>query len=87
MSQTDLLWIVRPDGALSSRRATWNRKVQTLNELWQYTEQELIKHYRTCTDVECMRCGVLECPHEEPLHLHHDSCPSCISHQQDQKTN
>jgi len=26
---------------------------------------------------ECMECGVIECPHHEPLHFHHDGCPAC----------
>ena len=30
-----------------------------------------------CRDPECMSCAVLECPKNDPLHLHHDWCPSC----------
>jgi hypothetical protein len=26
---------------------------------------------------ECIRCGELDCPHNEPLHYHHDGCPAC----------
>lgn len=26
---------------------------------------------------ECMRHGAQECPGDEPLHFHHDGCPSC----------
>lgn len=26
---------------------------------------------------ECLYCGVRDCPHKEPLHYHHDGCPSC----------
>lgn len=28
-------------------------------------------------DGECLLCGVLDCPHGEPLHYHHDGCPAC----------
>lgn len=26
---------------------------------------------------ECMTCSTVLCPYGEPLHLHHDGCPSC----------
>lgn len=28
-------------------------------------------------DGECLACGERDCPHAEPLHYHHDGCPSC----------
>ena len=28
-------------------------------------------------DGECMVCGMRDCPHDDPLHYHHDDCPSC----------
>lgn len=28
---------------------------------------------------ECIVCGMLVCPHGEPLHFHHDGCPACDS--------
>lgn len=28
-------------------------------------------------DAECSQCGADLCPHGEPLHFHHDGCPSC----------
>ncbi|ALD61848.1 hypothetical protein ml_46 [Mollivirus sibericum] len=31
----------------------------------------------SCPDAECMECALLVCPSEEPLHFHHDGCPSC----------
>ena len=41
-------------------------------------------HEHTCTDGqngggdgECVACGERDCPHGEPLHLHHDGCPAC----------
>lgn len=30
-----------------------------------------------CPDLECLVCGIRDCPHGEPLHYHHDGCPSC----------
>lgn len=30
-----------------------------------------------CTADECDICSILECPSSEPLHRHHDGCPSC----------
>ncbi len=28
-------------------------------------------------DDECGICAVLDCPHDEPFHFHHDGCPAC----------
>lgn len=30
-----------------------------------------------CLDLECEVCGAKDCPMGEPLHYHHDGCPSC----------
>lgn len=30
-----------------------------------------------CSESECALCGFLDCPFEDPLHYHHDGCPSC----------
>lgn len=30
-----------------------------------------------CPTDECSLCGVMCCPHNEPLHFHHDGCPAC----------
>lgn len=30
-----------------------------------------------CDDCECILCGAIVCPHNEPLHFHHDGCPAC----------
>lgn len=32
-----------------------------------------------CENEECLYCGARDCPHNEPLHYHHDGCPSCYS--------
>lgn len=40
------------------------------------TEEEL--NSRPCPDDEfCEQCVSIFCPHDEPLHNHHDGCPSC----------
>ncbi len=31
----------------------------------------------TCPNDECLVCGVRDCEFHEPLHYHHDGCPSC----------
>lgn len=30
-----------------------------------------------CDREYCAGCAMLECPHREPLHRHHDGCPAC----------
>lgn len=34
---------------------------------------------------ECSLCAILDCPHADPMHYHHDGCPSCWSETQDAK--
>ena len=29
------------------------------------------------SEVLCVSCAVVFCPHAEPLHFHHDGCPAC----------
>lgn len=50
------------------------------------TREELKSSFREahgsleeCEDPECMICGIIECPHDEPLHFHHDGCPDCYA--------
>jgi hypothetical protein len=38
-------------------------------------------HPDDCMEDECLFCGVRDCPHNEPLHYHHDGCPACYSAQ------
>jgi len=28
-------------------------------------------------ETECIDCGAIDCPHGDPMHYHHDGCPSC----------
>lgn len=30
-----------------------------------------------CPDSECDVCASIICPHKDPMHFHHDGCPSC----------
>ncbi len=30
-----------------------------------------------CPDAECAVCALVVCKNGDPLHLHHDGCPSC----------
>ncbi len=30
-----------------------------------------------CDDEYCGGCAASECKHQDPLHRHHDGCPSC----------
>ena len=32
-----------------------------------------------CPDAECCECASIVCPHEDPMHFHHDGCPACAS--------
>lgn len=37
-----------------------------------------------CPDGECYECGEIVCPHNEPLHFHHDGCPCCCRDEDEQ---
>jgi hypothetical protein len=30
---------------------------------------------------ECYECSWICCPHQDPMHFHHDGCPSCAEDQ------
>ncbi|MDE2100886.1 MAG: hypothetical protein KGL39_26805 [Patescibacteria group bacterium] len=43
------------------------------------TRQEIMNHpsANECEDPEeCLICSMRDCPNREPLHYHHDGCPS-----------
>lgn len=42
------------------------REIKPECELWE-----------DCDDSEHFDCALLKCPHNEPLHNHHDGCPAC----------
>ena len=35
-----------------------------------------------CSDSECLECGERDCPQQDPMHYHHDGCPTCWSIEQ-----
>jgi hypothetical protein len=39
---------------------------------------ELDEALAACPDPECHECARIVCPWSEPLHFHHDGCPSCF---------
>lgn len=43
------------------------------------TDDDVKSHGPTaeCNDAECLTCGKRDCPQHDPLHYHHDGCPSC----------
>lgn len=32
---------------------------------------------KLCPVGECMTCARIACPHADPMHFHHDGCPTC----------
>lgn len=36
-------------------------------------------HNPPCTDEDCFSCAASQCPYQDPLHHHHDECPSCYT--------
>jgi uncharacterized Zn finger protein (UPF0148 family) len=40
-------------------------------------QQRVTHNVETCKNSECIYCGMKKCPYGEPLHFHHDGCPSC----------
>jgi len=45
---------------------------------WTSTEADTCtRNAETCPNDECLLCGIRDCPAHEPLHYHHDGCPSC----------
>lgn len=32
---------------------------------------------KSCDKDDCLICGVIDCPHNEPLHYDKDGCPAC----------
>ncbi|MFD1121871.1 hypothetical protein ACFQ2T_05100 [Methylophilus flavus] len=52
----------------------WKTKCEKLEAM----VDKLLDH---CPDGECLTCGSIVCPDEEPLHFHHDGCPACAQRQ------
>lgn len=39
----------------------------------------LLNNHHEDKDGECAICGKIMCPFGDPLHFHHDGCPSCAT--------
>lgn len=46
---------------------------------WENFKEAVKKHPKNCDEDECIYCGYRDCPHQEPLHYHHDGCPACVN--------
>lgn len=62
--------------------AQLNDKTPYSKPQWQITLKDMYDnhgHYNTekCKVDECSICAMIDCPHGEPMHYHHDGCPAC----------
>jgi hypothetical protein len=62
--------------------AQLNDKTPYSKPQWQITFKDMYDnhgHYNTknCKVDECPVCAMIDCPHGEPMHYHHDGCPAC----------
>lgn len=57
--------IVTMDGFIRQAMAMPTEKLKKLHDV------------ERCPESECLICGIILCPHREPLHCHHDGCPAC----------
>lgn len=55
------------------------RQVEKEKQVMGIQLDHLLDH---CKDSECEECSKIICPHQEPLHFHHDGCPSCVAFEQ-----
>lgn len=39
-------------------------------------ERTLDKILAGCPDAECAECSAIICPYGDPMHFHHDGCPT-----------
>lgn len=66
-------------GACIEARAALVAEVEKLEaenaELYQKLDA-LLAH---CPNNECGTCGSIICDHKDPMHFHHDGCPSCVA--------
>jgi hypothetical protein len=47
-----------------------------------WDDPDLDAALRACPDLECQECARIVCFSNDPLHFHHDGCPSCeMAHQ------
>lgn len=62
-------------GVLVGQDGVWTEHPHPHAAIW----LDVAEHPPTdqCPDMECMVCGMRDCPDREPLHYHHDGCPCC----------
>ena len=64
--------VERENEELRAELVVCKRKLETLREMHSCKDGDA-----SCREGECMTLGVIDCPHGEPLHNHHDGCPIC----------
>lgn len=52
-----------------------NHRLKLENMELEYKTRKFLDH---CDDQECVTCSRIICPYNDPLHFHHDGCPSCV---------
>jgi len=61
-------------------RVDWSRKAHVGVTLTREKGMEILDALlNECHEEggECSKCGVICCPLKDPMHFHHDGCPSC----------
>lgn len=53
-------------------------RIELMPHYWN-NDEALLGHpyFDECGENECEICAVRDCPDADPLHYHHDGCPSC----------
>src|SRR5579859_6049679 len=78
----DMAWML-PHGCLDKEKEREKGKEKIdgpCSPDFLFTLAEIAAHTTNgCIDMECMICAIRDCPHGEPLHYHHDGCPSCLT--------
>jgi hypothetical protein len=81
--------ITESEATIAEPEATITESEATIAEPEPDYDQEMAKliadsktHLPTgsCLDAECTLCAIRDCRFLEPLHYHHDGCPSCYFH-------
>lgn len=59
-----------------------------LYEEFEHISQQHVNAVTQCGECdECMFCGFYYCQYNDPLHFHHDGCPSCWSQENTERVN
>ena len=75
------------DNCVPDEQTSINKKLASIYEdivginasvdYWDLVNHEPVPHQCSDTSGECLVCAKRVCPFEEPMHLHHDGCPTC----------